>query len=184
MPNAKERRTHKKDLWQNCVDTAFTRPHPKKRKQGHRYHGREHQDHIQPSGVSPNYWALVHEQVPPKLVSSIPEAAQAVDDEWKKLEDKGAWDIAEMIPKEQAIAQCKARGVKAHFGALMQLCHKKHAEQDQKYWKYKGRVVYRGDGTKDEEGKVAKPKQVSKLDTNLDKDNKVKEIERSPKGKN
>ena len=34
----------------------------------------------------------------------------------------------------------------------MDLCHLKHSEQAEHLWKYKGRVVFRGDAVKDETG--------------------------------
>ena len=34
----------------------------------------------------------------------------------------------------------------------MTLCHIKHSERDKQYWKYKRRVVFRGDKVKDEDG--------------------------------
>ena len=41
---------------------------------------------------------------------------------------------------------------KVHFASLMDLCHLKNAELEQKFQRYKGRVVLRGDSVKDDSG--------------------------------
>ena len=44
---------------------------------------------------------------------------------------------------------------KVHFATLMDMCHLKNAELEQKIQKYKGRVVVRGDIVKDDSGACA-----------------------------
>ena len=69
------------------------------------------------------------------------------------------WDSVKEKAQAQAdAAKCKeATGESTHFGDLMTLCHEKHAElfkpEDEKV--YKGRIVFRGDNVKDEEGYLA-----------------------------
>ena len=82
----------------------------------------------------------------------IPEAKRAVDEEWQKLEDKTAWDFRSVRPKAEVIAECKRSKKNAHAGSLMDLCHEKHSELKLLIKLFKGRVGFRGDQTKDEDG--------------------------------
>ena len=119
----------------------------------HRKNHIKHQDHIAAAGtVSPHYYALVHTPVPIPKAMKIPAAKAAVDKEWKKLQDKTAWDFASVRPKSEVQAESKRSGKHAHFGSLMDLCHEKHSELKLPVRVYKGRVVFRGDQTKDEDG--------------------------------
>ena len=79
-------------------------------------------------------------------------AKAAVEKEWKKLEDKKAWVYATVRPKAEVMAEAKSKGEQCHFGSLMDLCHVKNSQLDEKEHKYKGRVVFRGDQVKDETG--------------------------------
>ena len=114
----------------------------------------KHREKLQPKGnVSAEYFACVH--TPVHNWRKIPKATEAVDKEWKKLEDKGAWKY-ETVQEYHMIAKKLAKaGVKAHFGHLMRLCHVKHSELECKFHIFKGRVVFRGDIIKDECGDQA-----------------------------
>ena len=57
--------------------------------------------------------------------------------------------------KKPRKSQDKAKKKKVHFGALMELCHIKHSELQAWLQRYKGRIVFRGDNVKDEEGSFA-----------------------------
>ena len=116
-------------------------------------HRTTHYERIAPVGtVSEDYYALVHTPVPMNKAMNIPDAKAAVDKEWKKLIDKTAWDYATVRAKAEVIAECKKKNKKAHFGSLMDLCHEKHSELKLLIKLFKGRVVFRGDQTRDEEG--------------------------------
>jgi len=116
-------------------------------------HRTTHYERIAPVGtVSEDYYALVHTPVPMNKAMNIPDAKAAVDKEWKKLIDKTAWDYASVRAKAEVIAECKKKNKKAHFGSLMDLCHEKHSELKLLIKLFKGRVVFRGDQTRDEEG--------------------------------
>ena len=65
---------------------------------------------------------------------------------------KGTWELDTVREKRDVIAESRRNGKTAHFGTLMDLCHLKHAELAKGTQKYKGRVVFRGDFAKDEEG--------------------------------
>ena len=116
-------------------------------------HRTKHFERIAPVGtVSDNYYALVHTPVDMKRAMQIPDAKKAVDKEWQKLIDKTAWDYDSVRPKADVIAESKRLKKKAHFGSLMDLCHEKHSELKLLVKIFKGRVVFRGDQTKDEDG--------------------------------
>ena len=55
-------------------------------------------------------------------------------------------EVIEKVQKEE-------RSV--HFATLIDLCHLKSSKLDQKFPRYKGRVVLRGDGSKDDYGSYA-----------------------------
>ena len=56
------------------------------------------------------------------------------------------------MSKADVIAKATKTGVKVHFGTLMDLCFEKHSQLEEAFRVYKGRVVFRGDQVKDEEG--------------------------------
>ena len=84
-------------------------------------------------------------------------ARQAVDKEWKKLNDKRAWPYDTVREDAKLVAEAKADNETIHFGELMRLCHVKHSELDAALTlrSYKGRIVFRGDNVKDESGFLA-----------------------------
>ena len=65
---------------------------------------------------------------------------------------KPAWDIRAVKPKAEVQARARKNKVTVNFGRLMELCHMKNAELPKEYQSYKGRIVFRGDDIKDEEG--------------------------------
>ena len=112
---------------------------------------RTHQEHVAPAGYqSSDFYALVHKQVSNPY--AIPEAKQAVQKEWTELEMKPAWDVRAVKPKAEVQARSRKNKVIVNFGRLMELCHVKNAELPKEYQSYKGRIVFRGDDIKDEEG--------------------------------
>ena len=115
-----------------------------------------HQDHVSPKGFASEEWyALVHTPVPIPKAMLIPEAKAGLEKEWNKLEVKKAWNIDKVKPKAEVIAQAKRNGRPVHFGSLMDLCHVKNSQLGKEFWTYKGRVVFRGDIVKDENGQYA-----------------------------
>ena len=81
----------------------------------------------------------------------IPAAKAAVDKEWEKLEKLSAEDLTKVRSKE-VIDEARTKGAKVHFASLMDICHLKNAELEEKHQKYNGRVVLRGDIVKDDSG--------------------------------
>ena len=104
-----------------------------------------HREKILPRGeCNLKYILMVHEPIPPKQIRLMPEAAKAVQAEWDKLRDLGAWDLATVQAMSTVKADYQKRGKVVHFGRVFPLCFKKHAEKDPSEWKYKGRCVPQG----------------------------------------
>ena len=82
---------------------------------------------------------------------TMPAAAEALEKERKKLEDKKAWLCDKVRSKQAVMTEARKKGTVVHFGSLMDLCFEKHSEQTLANRKYKGRVVFRGDDVRDEE---------------------------------
>ena len=72
---------------------------------------------------------LVHEPIPPRDVKYIPEAQAALQKEWDKLRDQGAWDLGSVREMSELKSEYKRRNKTAHFGIVFSICHKKHAEK-------------------------------------------------------
>ena len=122
---------------------------PRKGKGSSESPNRPHQSRIAGAGsVSEEYFAMVHKPIPINKALQIPEAKAALDKEWNKLKDKKAWLVETVSEKRDIQEKAKREGKKVHFGALMDLCHLKHAELAAEFQKYKGRVVFRGDAVK------------------------------------
>ena len=98
------------------------------------------------------YFALIHKPVDISKALKIPAARAAIDKEWEKLEKLPAWDYKSVREKADVKAEAKAGGFTVHFGNLMQLCHLKNSEMHVEFQSYKGRIVFRGDNIKDEDG--------------------------------
>ena len=114
---------------------------------------RAHQDKLGAAyKCSEDWFAMVHKPVPMNEAMQIKDAKDAVDAEWNKLIGKGAWDLKNPRPKSVVAAEYRSKGKQCHFGSLMDLCHLKNSEMDVKFQKYKGRVVFRGDQVKNEQG--------------------------------
>ena len=63
-------------------------------------------------------------------------------------------DLKAVKPKAKVVAEAKRFGRSVHFGSLMELCHIKNSQLGKKFWTYKGRLVFRGDIVKDENGSI------------------------------
>lgn len=84
-----------------------------------------------------------------------PRAQQAIWAESQALLAEGTWLPETMIDKDDLIAQSRKSGKKIHMGNLLTICSIKFAEMAQEYWKYKGRICFRGDDVRDEYGAPA-----------------------------
>ena len=86
---------------------------------------------------------------------SNPKARAAVRSEAEGLESKNTWDISTVTEKDELIRCAKKDGVKIHIGQLMSICSEKFAEMAEHLRVLKGRIVFRGDIVKDQEGAAA-----------------------------
>ena len=140
---------------QQRIDESFHSFETKKRKQkcGPSFMG--HNDEILFScSPSAEFYALVHMPIASQDIRRIPGAAKAVDGEFDTLA-KRTWLWKLVKERSQVIAEAKRSGYTVHFGSIMELCHLKHAELSKELQKYKGRIVFRGDIVKDEDGVYA-----------------------------
>ena len=101
-----------------------------------------------------NGFALVHKQIDIKKAWGIPKAKAALDKEWGKLEKPGrpAWDLAGVRSRAEVEAEAINLKKTTHFGNVIELCSIKHYELKLEDPDYKGRVCFRGDVVKNEEG--------------------------------
>ena len=75
----------------------------------------------------------------------IPAAKAAVAKEWEKLEKIPAWNLTKVRSEKEVIDEARTKSAKVHFASLMDICHLKNAELEEKHQKYSGRVAFRGD---------------------------------------
>ena len=119
-------------------------------------HPPEHEDKLADVGyASDTYFACVHVPIPIMEAKKIKAAHEALETEWGKLWKKKFIDPNSVCSKYEVQERAKKSGKTVHFGDLMELVHRKHAELEEKFHAYKGRVVFRGDNVKDEHGGFA-----------------------------
>ena len=113
---------------------------------------RQHQDKIAAAGyVSESYWAMVHTPIPLPKAMKIPKAREAVEAELQKLEKKPAWNLKGVQPRKKVQERAKREG-KQSILEISWHCVMKHSEQEKSKRRYKGRIVFRGDEVRDEDG--------------------------------
>eukprot|EP00434_Breviolum_minutum_P044887 symbB.v1.2.040145.t1/scaffold7025.1/size13762/1 len=84
-----------------------------------------------------------------------PRALQAIREEAEGLVKAGTWDLESVQEYQSVKDQARKSGVSVHFGQLMTIASIKFFELAQHLQKMKGRIVYRGDCAKDENGAAA-----------------------------
>jgi len=84
-----------------------------------------------------------------------PRAIAAVKAEADALVDAGTWLESTVIEKDELLKQVGKSGERIHLGELMKICSVKFFEMASEFWKYKGRICFRGDNVKDQDGAVA-----------------------------
>ena len=84
-----------------------------------------------------------------------PKALAAVRAEADGLRSVPTWDENHPREFEDVRSESRKSGVKVHFGKLMTIASIKFYELAKHLQKMKGRIVYRGDCAKDEEGAAA-----------------------------
>ena len=116
---------------------------------------RQHQDKVADKGPSIDWFGLLHTPIPIPKALKVPAAREALHSEWAKLEGKHAWDVKAVRLKAQVTKEAKAEGRSVHFGSLIELCSIRNTQLGKEFWMYKGRLVFRGDIVKDENGQFA-----------------------------
>ena len=107
----------------------------------------------------PKHHGRVHAMVT-KLLSRAemlanPKAVEKVKEEATSLTDIGTWDLDSVQEYDAVKAEAKASKVSVHFGRLMTIASIKFWELAEHLHKMKGRIVYRGDCARDENGVAA-----------------------------
>ena len=85
---------------------------------------------------------------------SNPDAMEAVKNEKLGLLKEGTWLEDNPVEKDVLAADARSSGVHIHMGELMPIASIKHWESPD-LRKYKGRIVFRGDCVKDQDGAIA-----------------------------
>jgi len=80
---------------------------------------------------------------------------EAIRAEAAGLLESGTWLEETVTDKQDLLAWAKKKGERIHLGDLLTLCSIKFAERTPEFWKYKGRICFRGDNVKDETGAAA-----------------------------
>ena len=94
-------------------------------------------------------------------------ALAAVRAEADGLEAEQTWDLSTVVEKADLVATPLKTGEKIHLGELMSICSEKFAELAPELRKLKGRIVYRGDITKDQNGNLAVFQELSASPTSI-----------------
>ncbi len=129
---------------------------------------REHEPVVKDSGVSSliqpvgflfdtvrtHVSALVTKLLDRKQMSD-PKAVEAIQKEGSTLVNDGTWDETTVTERADLLAEAKRTGRKIHWGDILTLCSIKFFEKHPDFWKYKGRICFRGDSVKDEDGAPA-----------------------------
>ena len=117
-----------------------------------------------PIGVIVDVSSLARPQTLPAAVTKLldrkemmtdPAAMQAVGTEGRALVKAGIWLEETVVEKSDLIANANTSGEKIHMGDLMRICSVKLWECAAKYHKYKGRICFRGDNVRDQDGAAA-----------------------------
>ena len=96
----------------------------------------------------------VHKLLDRGEMRSSPDAMNAVRSEKQGLLKEGTWLEEKPVERDVLVADAKAAGRHIHLGELMPIASIKHWESPA-LRKYKGRIVFRGDCVKDQDGKMA-----------------------------
>ena len=83
------------------------------------------------------------------------EAHDSIKKEGEALVEAGTWLESTVIEKDALIRKARRDGIKVHLGDLLTLCSIKFFEKERKFWKWKGRICFRGDNVRDEDGALA-----------------------------
>ena len=77
------------------------------------------------------------------------------------LLESGTWLESIAIDKDKLLQRARDNNERIHLGDLLTLCSIKFAERAPEFWKFKGRICFRGDNVKDETGAAAVFQEIS-----------------------
>ena len=116
----------------------------------------------------------VHKLLTRKEMLGMPKALEAVRAEGEGLVRAETWLLNSVVEKVDLIATAKENNQVIHLADLMTIASIKHAELDPSKQKMKGRIVFRGDAAKDQDGSLAvfqelssSPSTINGINTNL-----------------
>jgi len=95
------------------------------------------------------------------------KAYDAIKKEGRALIDMDTWLESTVTEKVKLLESARAKGEKIHLGDLLTLCSIKYYEMHPNWWKHKGRICYRGDNAKDQEGAAAVYQELSANPTSI-----------------
>ena len=82
----------------------------------------------------------------------ILDAKAAVDKEWDKARKMPAWHVTKVKSQKEVTEKAQKEGRSLNIATRDGLMSPQNSELEQKFQKYKGRVVVRGDVVKDDSG--------------------------------
>jgi len=99
---------------------------------------------------------LVHRVLSRQEIKSDPKAGEAIRKEAAEVRAMGVWDDSSVCEVSDLKEWAKQKGEKVHIAEVMEVGSIKHDELGPTLAQHKGRLVFRGDATRDENGLPAK----------------------------
>ena len=99
--------------------------------------------------------AAVTKQIDYKDVKRDPKAIAAIQKEGRALVDADTWLEETVIERDDLVKNAQKSGETIHLGDLLTICSIKFWERVVAEHMYKGRICFRGDNVRDEQGAVA-----------------------------
>ena len=102
-----------------------------------------------------------------KEIDNSPECQAAIRAEGDALVQCGTWDESSVCERQKLIDWAKSSGQQIVLGDLLIIGSIKFYERAKEYWEYKGRICYRGDCAKDQDGAYAVYQELSASSTGV-----------------
>ena len=100
--------------------------------------------------------ALVHRVLSRKEIEEDPKAGEAIRKEAQEVRQMNVWDDSSVCEVDDLRQKAKAAGEKIHIAEVMEIGSIKHDELGPSLSRHKGRLVFRADAAKDQDGLPAK----------------------------
>ena len=111
--------------------------------------------------------AVVTKSLTKKEWSNDPKALEALRQEAAGLRSNNTWDDSSVAPLHEIRSWARAKGVHIKVAELLTLVGIKHHELEPAHWRWKGRIVYRGDMVRDQFSNVVLFEQTATTPTSL-----------------